>query len=233
MQKINRVRTEIPGLDAIIGGGIPEGDLILLSGTCGTGKTIFGVEFLYFGKEPGFYITFEEHVSEIRNQASSFGWDLKKSEEKGILKITRYDPYKLEDILTMIENNIREINATRVVIDSVPSFAIHMRDESEVRRTLSEIYNILKKNNCTSIIISDSPTETKAISKFGVEEFILDGVIILRKILERNEYKRALNVWKMRLTAHSTKFHIYEINKRGLIVYPKKVVDFRNVQFFT
>jgi len=230
---MDRIKTNIPGLDALIQGGIPENDLIILSGTCGTGKTVFSLEYLYFSKEPSIYVTFEDQPSELRSQALGFGWDLKKLEDRGILKILKYDPFKIEDVFGMIENNIREIKAKYVVIDSVSAFAIYMRDETEVRRTLLQVYDILKKNKCTSILISEIQPGTHKISRFGVEEFVCDGVIVLRKILQDNEYKRAINVWKMKGTNHSRKFHMYEINNKGFFVYPNKVIDFRNVHFFT
>ena len=234
MEKIERVKLNIPGLDALIKHGVPKGELILLSGTAGTGKTIFGIEYLYLSKEPGVFVTFEDQVQEIKHQASCFGWDLDTLERKNKLRILKYEPYRLEDIFTLIENNIREIKATRVVIDSISAFAIHLRGERELRTTLLEIYDILKKNGCTSILTCENPPQSPALSRFGVEEFVFDGVIVLRKLLINNEYKRAIHIWKLRGTQHSNKFYEYEIiDKKGLVVYPKRTINFKNVKFFT
>ncbi len=232
--KLERVKLNIPGLDSLIKNGVPRGELILLSGTAGTGKTIFGIEYLYLSKEPSVFVTFEDQVEEIKNQAKCFGWDLDLLEKKNKLRILKYEPYRLEDIFTMIENNIREIKATRVVIDSISAFATHLRGEREVRTTLLEIYDILKKNRCTSILTCENPPQSPALSRFGVEEFVFDGVIVLRKLLVRNEYKRAVHIWKLRGTSHSQKFHEYEIiDKKGLVVFPKKTINFDHVRFFT
>ena len=231
---IERVKLNIPGLDTLIRHGVPRGELILLSGTTGTGKTIFGLEYLYLSKEPSVFVTFEDQIQELKNQANCFGWNLEKLENENKLRILKYEPFRLEDIFTMIENNIREIKATRVVIDSISAFSIHLRGEREVRSTLLELYDILKKNKTTAILTCENPPQSHALSKFGVEEFVFDGVIVLRKLLINNEYKRAIHIWKLRETEHSNKFYEYEIlDKKGLIVYPKKTIDFRKVKFFT
>lgn len=233
MQEQRRVPTNVPGLDSLIQGGIPEGELILLSGTCGTGKTTFGLEFITAPNEKGVYVTFEEHRSQIRRQAARFGLDIKRLEDKDQLRMLRYDPYQIHDILGMIENNIRELNATRVVMDSISSFSIYLRDDNDIRKTIVQVSDLLKKNGCTSILISEIPPGTHKLSRYGMEEFVLDGVIVLRRLMQNNEYRRALNIWKLRETNHSQRFHEYEITSNGLIVYPEKVVDFSSVQFYT
>lgn len=233
MAEQHRLTTNVPGLDSLIQGGIPEGELILLSGTCGTGKTTMGMEFITAPGEKGVYVTFEEHRSQLRSQAENFGISLRKLEDNDSLRMLRYDPFQIRDILGMIENNIREINATRVVMDSVSSFAIYLRDDNEIRKTIIQVADLLRKNGCTAILITEVPPGTHKLSRYGMEEFVLDGVIVLRKIMQENEYRRALNVWKMRQTDHSQKFHEYVIGPQGLVVHPDRVIDFKNVQFYT
>lgn len=239
MPSDKRVATNIPGLDSLMQGGIPEGELILLSGTCGTGKSIFGLQFvMQFGVETGkedasVYVTFEEHRAQIRAQAARFGWDIKKMEDRQKLRMLRYDPFQIRDILGMIENNIREINANRIVMDSISSFAMYLHDENEIRKTIIQIYDVLKKNKCTGILISEVLPNSHALSRYGIEEFVLDGVIVLRKIFQDNEFRRALNIWKLRETEHSNKFHEYEISSKGFTLYPERIVDFSKVQFYS
>lgn len=233
MKKINYVKLNIPGLDKLIERGVPEGELILLSGTCGTGKTIFGLEYLYRAKEPGIFVTFEEHIQELKNQALSFGWDFEKLEKEDKVRMIKYDPFRLGDIFELIENNIKEMKARRVVIDSVSAFSMYIRAEHEVRRTVLDIYNILKKNLCTSILLSETIPGTERLSRFGVEEFVTDGVIVLRKVYQSDMFRTALNIWKLRGTNHSTRFHFYEITSKGFVVYPDKVVDMDKAKFLS
>ena len=90
---MNRVPTGITGLDALIEGGIPEGRSLLVSGGTGTGKTIFGLQYLYFGakkyNEPGIYVTLDERPDLIRQDMIRFGWDLRKLEDENMLHVLK------------------------------------------------------------------------------------------------------------------------------------------------
>ncbi len=90
---MNKLRTGIPGLDDLIGGGIPEGSTTLISGRSGSGKTIFGIQYLYNGAsehdEPGILVTLEVRPNDLRAEALQFGWDLSELEKAG--KITIID----------------------------------------------------------------------------------------------------------------------------------------------
>ena len=86
-----RVATGIPGLDALVEGGFPRARSILVSGSCGTGKSIFGMQYLYHGlvdyEEPGVFVTFDEMPSKIREDMLKFGWNLKELEKNDLLAI--------------------------------------------------------------------------------------------------------------------------------------------------
>jgi len=229
---LSRVQTGIPGLDEIIGGGIPENDLVLLSGTCGAGKTIFGLQFItsFAEKEAGIFVSFEEELEQIRNAAQCFGWDTDKMEKKNKLRMLKYDPFRIEDIFEIIESNIREIGAKRVVIDSISSLGIYVKDAFDLRRMILQVSSMLRKNNCTSLLISEiMPNRNNSISRFGVEEFVSDGVIVLHNILVSNEYRRGISAWKIRATDHSKKIHPYKITGKGFVVYPNDTFTFKGV----
>jgi KaiC/GvpD/RAD55 family RecA-like ATPase len=220
---MERVKTGIPGLDELIEGGIPEKDLVLLSGVCGAGKTIFGLQFLLSGKDPGIYVSFEEELSKIRNTADIFKWDIEKLEKEGRLRLLKYDPFKIEDIFEVIESNIRIIKAKRIVIDSISSLGIYVKDAADLRRMILQISSMLRKNSCTCILISEILAGKESLSRFNVEEFVSDGVILLHNKLIADEYRRGISIWKMKTTNHSKKIHPYKITDHGITVYPKDI----------
>jgi KaiC/GvpD/RAD55 family RecA-like ATPase len=218
---MERIKTGIPGLDELVGGGIPERDLILLSGVCGAGKTILSLQFLCSRaeREPGIYVSFEEELPQIKSTAKSFGWDVDELEKEGKLKFVKYDPFKIEDIFEVIENNIRKMKAKRVVIDSISSLGIYVKDTADLRRMILQMSNMLRKNDCTSIIISEILSGRESLSRFDVEEFVSDGVILLHNLLIAGEYRRGISIWKMRATDHSKKIHPYKITNHGIVIY--------------
>lgn len=218
--QIERMSSGVDGLDQIIGGGIPSNDLILLSGTSGAGKTIFGLHFLFSSNEPGIYVSFEEDIDQLKKIALFFGWEPDKN-----VRFLKYDPFKIQDIFEIIESNIRETKAKRVVIDSISALGVYMKDISEVRRTILQISTMLRKNKVTSILISEILPNRKSISRFGVEEFVTDGVIVMHNVFVSGEYRRGISIWKLRSTDHSRKIHPYKITEKGLIVFPNDTIS--------
>ena len=221
-----RVPTGIEGLDELVMGGLIPHSLTLLTGTAGTGKTNMAVQFIYNGArlhdEPGVYVSFEEPVENIKENAANFGWDFTQLERQGKVIFVRYDPFHVEDIYELIETNIKKINAKRVVIDSVSSLGLYIRDASELRRVIFNISLLLRKLQCTSILTSEILPAQEALSRFGVEEFVTDGIIVLYYLRVDSQFARSLTVWKMRGSQHSQKLHPYMITGKGIIVYPKE-----------
>src|SRR3989338_3864438 len=120
---MDRIKSGIPGLDKLLHGGIPKGQLLLLTGTAGTGKTIFGMQFAYTGaaklNENAVYLSFEEPSETLKANVAAFGWNLESLERAGKLTFIRYDPYRIEDAFDILESTIRETQAQRVVVDSI------------------------------------------------------------------------------------------------------------------
>jgi len=226
MKEQKRIPVGIEGVDELLAGGLLPGTLTLLTGTTGTGKTIFGTQFIYEGikkyNQPGLYVTFEEPVENIKENSTNFGWNFSEYEKQGKVLFIRYDPFHVEDIFSLIETNVKKIKAQRVVIDSVSALGLYLRDAPEVRRMVFNISWLLRKLNCTSILVSEILPLQKSLSRFGVEEFVTDGIIVLYYLRSQSQYSRSMTVWKLRGSEHSTKLHPYKITEKGIRVYPKE-----------
>ncbi len=223
--KENRVSTGVPGLDELLSGGIPKGSLTLLTGTCGTGKTLLALQFIYNGAQEGessIYVTFEETPESLKANAKIFGWDFEDLERKGKVFFVKYDPYHVEDIIEMLENAIRKTKARRVVIDSISALGMYVRDVPEIRKIIFGLSTVLHRLGCTTLMLSEILAEQKNLSRFGVEEFVADGVIVLYYTRADSQYSRSLAVWKLRGSDHSQKLHPYRITHKGLVVYPNE-----------
>lgn len=224
-KKDDRVKTGVPGMDELLFGGIPKGALTLLTGTCGTGKTLFSLQFIYDGAQEGensIYVTFEETPESLKANAKIFGWDFDELERKGKVFFVKYDPYHVEDIIEMLENAIRKTKAKRVVVDSISALGMYVRDIPEIRKIIFGLSTVLHRLGCTTLMLSEILAEQKDLSRFGVEEFVADGVIVLYYTRADSQYSRSLTVWKMRGSDHSQKLHPYRITHKGLIVYPNE-----------
>jgi KaiC/GvpD/RAD55 family RecA-like ATPase len=217
--KIPRIATGIPGLDNLLEGGFIPNSTILISGEAGSGKTIFCTQFLWNALcmgENGVYVTVQESPEDIKNDIMSFGRDFNDAIKRNQLRIIYKEPHKLEDLVKDIIKNVKQINAKRVVIDSVTLIGEEVKN---VRRSLIYLVRILKSLGVTTLLISEIEEETKKLSKFGVEEFIVDGVIVLQYL----EYAaggatRSLLIKKMRRTNHGKDIYPFEITKKGIVV---------------
>lgn len=230
---MERIKTGVRGLDEILNGGIPKNQLVLLTGTSGTGKTILCNEFVFKGvkkfNENAVYLSFEEPVDFMKQNAKPFGWDFDVIEKSGKFQFIRYDPYRIEDVFDILESTIRDVKASRVVIDSISALALYVRDEAELRRMIYNLSIILRKLNCTSIIVSEIVHGTEPrLSRYGVEEFVADGVIVLYYERIESTFTRAIQVWKLRGSTHSEKLHPYEITNKGIVIHPTEEAYIRS-----
>lgn len=221
-----RVKTGITGLDELIEGGLIPRSLNLLTGTAGTGKTIMSSQFIYNGvkdfNQSAVYVSFEEPIEAIKENCSTFGWDFAPYEKKEKVVFVRYDPFHVEDIYELIETNVKKLNAERVVIDSVSALGLYVRDTPEIRRMIFNVAFLLRKLSCTTLLISEILPMQESLSRFGVEEFVSDGVIVLYYNKVGSQFSRSLTIWKMRNSDHSNKIHPYKITNKGVIVYSKE-----------
>lgn len=228
---IDRVQTGIPGFDEIIQGGLVRGSTVMLSGGAGTGKTIFGLQYLYNGiikyDEAGVHISFNETKEAIYRHAQLFGWNLQQQEDKNKFAFIKYEPHEVDSILGegggSIKDSIDAINAKRVVVDSLTSYSLLFENKYNESEAILELFTILRRWGITSLVISEvGETDLKRTHDRSI--FLSDGVILtyyLRKELSRN---RALEVIKMRDTFHLEKICPFTITAKGIVVFPQAQV---------
>lgn len=240
---IEKLPTGIASFDVIAKGGLPRGRTTLLSGTAGSGKTVFAVHFLAAGildaDEHGVFVTFEESAHDIRQNMRSFGWDLAEWERDGRLSFVDASPdpdvetieagaFDLGALLARVENAVRKVGARRVSVDSLGAVFSQFSDQSIVRRELFRIASALKAMGVTAVLTAERTAEYGAIARFGVEEFIADNVMVLRNALEDENRRRTIEIVKFRGTDHQKGEYPFTIvPKRGMVVIPLSAIQLR------
>jgi len=236
---MDRIKTGIFGFDDLIEGGLPKGRCFLVSGGCGTGKTIFSMQYLYNGaikfNEPGVYVSLDERPELIREDCLRFKWDLRELERSNKLTIIdgslarlgmpSEEEYSLpssgldvDKLLLEIIRNIKRIGAKRVVIDSIASLGFNIEAEEEIRKAVLKISYMLMRSGTTSFVISETNEGENRYGKYGVEEYIVDGIIMLHYMGIGTQSNRTLHIRKMRATKHSEDLHPLEITEKGIII---------------
>lgn len=219
--EFERIPSGIPGLDELIEGGFIKGSTILVSGAAGTGKTIFCAQFLMEGLKNGetcMFITLEEKPEDIKGDVKRFGWELEKYIEDRKLFLEFQDPFQITDITSPLLDKIQQHKIERVAIDSTAVFELYYKEAAEVRKQLFKLLTGLKGINVTSILTSELPEESKTLAKFGVEEFIVDGVILLHYLGIGEKNYGSLQIRKMRRTNHEKDTFPMEISDKGITV---------------
>ncbi len=231
---VQKIRTMIEGLDDISHGGLPVGRTTLVSGTSGTGKTLFAIQFLYNGiilfDDPGVFVTFEESPTDIIKNAYSFGWDLQALIDQGKLFILDASPdpegqevignFDLSALIERIQYAIRKYKAKRVSIDSVTAVFQQYDAASVVRREIFRLVARLKQVGATTIMTTERVEEYGPVARFGVEEFVSDNVVIVRNVLEGERRRRTIEILKLRGTTHMKGEYPFTITSQGINIFP-------------
>jgi KaiC/GvpD/RAD55 family RecA-like ATPase len=220
---MNRIKSGIPGFDAIAGGGLIPGSVNMVTGETGTGKTIFGSQFLWEGLQRGescVYITLEERPEDIKDDVTSFGWDFSIFEKKGLFKIIYHDPAQVNNIGTVIASELRDIKAKRLVIDAISIIGLSIDDPPQIRKRILGLINTIKQqDHCTTLLLSEVESgKENVLSRFGVEEFVVDGVVVLYYTGIGGEEGSNIQVRKMRRTKHNRGFFPLKFSEKGLTV---------------
>ena len=218
---IERIPTGVRGLDKFMEGGLIKGSTTLLTGSTGTGKTIFCAQYVMEGLKKGekcVFITTEETVKDIENDMKSFRWDMSKYVDSKQLALEFYDPFQLADAGSKLAERIRRNGVQRVVIDSTALFGLYFKDAFEVRKSLFDLLTNIKSSGATTIITSEMPEGNGKLSRFGVEEFLTDNVIILHYLGLGESIYHSIQIRKMRRTDHGKDVYPMDITKEGIVL---------------
>ena len=240
---VEKLPTGISSFDAISKGGLPKRRTTLISGTAGSGKTVFAMHFLCAGirdlGENGVFVTFEESADDIRTNMRSFGWDLLGWEgEKRLafvdaspdphVETIESGPFDLSALLARVEHAVKTVGATRVAVDSLGAMFSQFSDQSIVRRELFRIASALKAMGVTAILTAERVEEYGPIARFGVEEFIADNVMVLRNTLDAEVRRRTVEILKFRGTDHQKgEFPFTIMEDVGIVAIPLSTMQLR------
>jgi KaiC/GvpD/RAD55 family RecA-like ATPase len=226
---VELIKTGVDGLDSVLNGGIVKDAIVLVSGNPGTGKSIFGIQYLYEGVsefgERGIYLSFEENAEDIRQSAESVGFDeWADYVERGDIKV--YDKQLLlreDDFSGLIDTLLDALTDTeydRFVMDSLTMFQLFFDDEVEKRTYLLKFGDILKQNGLTSLLINEQGAVFPE-TEIGLENFLTDGNIYFIQTPTESGVNRYVWVAKMRKQNINTDIFPMEISEGGITVYER------------
>ncbi len=227
---LEKCPTGIIGFDDVTFGGLPRGRPTLLVGGAGSGKTLFGIQFLVNGVrdygEPGVLLSFEESTVDLSANVSSLGIDLptyaaagqlavKHVEWEGVAESGNFD---LEPLFIRLGAAIDAVQAKRVVLDGIENLFTALNSERLLRAELQRLFRWLKARRVTAVITGERGQKT--ITRHGLEEYISDCVVVLDQRVERQIATRHLRVLKYRGSAHGPDEYPFLIDLDGLNVMP-------------
>jgi circadian clock protein KaiC len=234
-KSLPKAKTGITGFDLFSRGGIPKGRTTLVSGTTGSGKTIFGCAFIYNGitkfNENGVFVTFEETPKEIMRNVEGFGWDLNslvKNNKLTFVDISRVEnrqkvelgEYDMDALVARIKYAIKKSNAKRVAIDSISTIFERFDNKSAIRDGLHKLATELKRMGITTVLTSERQEERGGAPSVGLVDFVSDNVIILHSFIDAGLRNRTAEILKFRGTDYDSTETQLVIDKDGIRVFP-------------
>ena len=246
MSTIGRTLTGIPGLDEILGGGIPQGRVVLLVGGPGAGKTILATQFLVNGAknygEKSAFVSLDESKQHYCSEMAKFGWDIAKLEQErkfafvdaspirtipgevkiGKMTIGKKD-FSLLSLIEGIKSGVKTIDATRIVIDPIASLVFQFPDVIQRRNAVLDLVEALVETGGTCMLTTELrvPGIDRAVQ---LEDYLAHGVIVLQTVQVGRSIVRSLQVEKMRETAIDMQPRPYRITQSGIEVFPKESI---------
>jgi circadian clock protein KaiC len=212
---------------------LPRGRPTLVSGGAGCGKTLMAMEFVVRGArdfgEPGVFMAFEETVAELTSNVASLGFDLpslirRRKLAVDYVRIERSEieetgEYDLEGLFVRLGAMIDEVHAKRVVLDTIESLFSSLPNEGILRAELRRLFRWLKDRGVTSVITAERGPEGQ-LTRYGLEEYVSDCVIVLDHRVNNQVATRRLRVVKYRGSSHGTNEYPTMIDEHGLSVLP-------------
>jgi len=234
---LERCATGIEGLDNILYGGIPRGNMVLVAGSVGTGKTTLCLEFLVRGAEKGersLFLSVTESSDKLIQNLSTFEFfrtdlvtngslvfvDLPLLYEKLGLEHEELTPDEIVILIRTIRDLVRNLGAKRLVLDSLTSVCYRIRRDERIRDFMLRLGQELSEAGCTSLLVSEIGPNPGRYSLHGVEEAIVDGVVLLWNGRRQGDILRVLQVIKMRGTSHSQAQYVIELTPIGMLLAP-------------
>jgi len=234
---LERCATGIEGLDNIVGGGIPRGNMVLVAGSVGTGKTTLCLEFLVRGAERGersLFISVTESSGKLIQNLSTFEFFRQELVEQGSLVFIDlpavYDRLGLgheeltseevDILIRTIRDLVRSLGIRRLVLDSLTSVCYRIRKDEQIRDFMLRLGQELNDAGCTSLLVSEIGPTPGRYSLHGVEEAIVDGVVLLWNTRRMGDILRVVQIVKMRGTAHSRAQYVMELTPIGILMAP-------------
>jgi circadian clock protein KaiC len=225
--------TGIQGLDEITNGGLPRGRPTLVSGSAGSGKTLFGLEFLVRGAtqydEPGVFMSFEETLPDLTNNAASLGFDLNGlvADKKLFMdhvhvsrsEISETGEYDLDGLFIRIADAVERVGAKRIVLDTLEALFAELPNPGILRAEIRRLFAWLKQKGLTTVITAERD-RPDTLTRNGIEEFVSDCVIVLDHRIREEISTRRLRIVKYRGSTHGTNEYPFLIDDFGLSVLP-------------
>src|ERR1700761_8267560 len=231
-QALAKAPTGILGLDEVTFGGLPAGRPTLVCGGPGCGKTLLATTFLVNGAvsfdEPGVFMSFEESAEDLIQNVASLGYDLNGliANKKLAVDYVRIESseieesgeYDLEGLFVRLGYAIKSVGAKRVVLDTLEVLFAGLGDTSILRSEIRRLFGWLKDQKVSAIITAERGSG--ALTRFGLEEYVSDCVILLDNRVDDQITTRRLRVVKYRGSAHGTNEYPFLIDSRGISVLP-------------
>jgi circadian clock protein KaiC len=227
----------IPELDKMLGGGVREGDSVLVAGSSGTGKSVLATQFIAEGirqGEPGIVAVFEERPQAYAERASTLGLDLDTPQKDGNLTILYLRPLDLsvDETMHSILDAVQKIGAKRLVIDSLAGFEMALSPgfRADFRESLYRMIFALTGIGVTilsTVEVDESFTEFP-FSTYSIS-FLTDDIIRLRYVSIDGQLRKIMVVIKMRGGNHAKDIREYEITSKGVVILGKRLTNYQGL----